>query len=628
MHLLLFLWVIAVILGECSLAYVVHLENGNRSVNTVHLTSEAVQAIEDYRYDEQAQGLYTMVTFRFDIQPSLDVAGWAQFRNEISETTDIACGNGIILCKRVEYHNCVMVPPAQINSSAAAKQTFWILKVLKRSTYDKWMTDHAIRKNGYSSNDDFFSSCVLRVFGPSSKEVSFLPAATYGFEYSSTNLLRSEDLGLISGLLDRHVLHDYKVPISSLNISTNRTLPQNDSSPKKRVQKDKLVHNLVKNALDTANSDTITKLVSFYRAFVNSHQNFSKYLEGDWSKYYTTASSGSKISKVKRRKLLNRADVTPSKLQAELGFPSDSDSDDDTDMQEQKVDIMNIKRKKHHGPVKLSAEDSHVLAMLQLEHRIRLAHKNGMQLSMKTTKEELQNPIANALFEGIPHILEKLLKYPVSRADTENMKSEFLPAVADPVLDSLDSYWREFAKDLPGLNMRQPEGGLDMEHTGISEELSLAISDEVVAELTGRITEITLPILVEGIPNIVTRELIRETVPTVTFGVTEALATGITEVVQEPINRLASEDVVKGVIPVLTIALAPIITHSLTRKPTCDYYCFYCRYEAIYCSYCKRCDTNAIHTDYYAGYYSAYYARYYTYYYGQMDPGAISGASA
>ena len=624
MNSLLCIWTIALILGECSLAYVVDLEQGNRSVTTVHLTAEAVRAIESRRYEEHTQGSYTIVTFRFDIQPSHDIAEWTKIRNEISETTDIACGNGEVLCKRVEYHNCVVVPPVQINSSVAAKQTFWVLKILKRSTYDEWMADHVIRKNGYSSNDDFFSSCVLRVFGQSSPNL--LPVATYDFHYSSPNLLMSEDLGLISDLLGKHILHDYQIPISMSNISKNQTMFQNVSSSKKGIQKDKVVHSLVKNALDAANPDTITKLVSFYRAFVNSNKNYSKYLEGDWSNYYSR--EGSESGQLKRRKLLNQVrPVAPSNLQAELGFPSDSDDDDDDEIQGRKEDIMNRRQKKIHGPVKLSDEDSHVLAMLQLEHRIRLAHKNGMQLSMKTTKEELQNPIANALFEGIPHILEKLLKYPVSRADTENMKSEFLPAVTDPVMDSLDSYWRQFAKDLPGLNMREPEGGLDMEHTGISEDLSLAISDEVVMELVGRITEIVLPVLVEGIPNIVTRELIRETVPPVTYAVTEALSTGITDVVQEPVNRLASEDVVKGVIPALTIALAPIITHSLTRKPTCDYYCFYCHHQAIYCSYCKRCDTNSIHTDYYAGYYASYYARYYTYYYGQMDPNAISGPS-
>ena len=42
------------------------------------------------------------------------------------------------------------------------------------------------------------------------------------------------------------------------------------------------------------------------------------------------------------------------------------------------------------------------------------------------------------------------------------MKSEFLPAVTDPVLDSLDSYWR-IREGFAGLNMRQPEGGLDMD---------------------------------------------------------------------------------------------------------------------------------------------------------------------
>ena len=96
---------------------------------------------------------------------------------------------------------------------------------------------------------------------------------------------------------------------------------------------------------------------------------------------------GSESGQLKRRKLLNQVrPVAPSNIQAELGFPSDSDDDDDTEIQEQKVDIMNKKQKKIHGPVKLSDEDSHVLAMVQLEHRIRLAHKNGMQLSMKTTK--------------------------------------------------------------------------------------------------------------------------------------------------------------------------------------------------------------------------------------------------
>ena len=92
MHSLLYIWTIALILGECSLAYVVDLEKGNRSVTTVHLTAEAVQAIESRRYEEHTQGSYTIVTFRFDIQPSHDIAEWTKIRNEISETTDIACG--------------------------------------------------------------------------------------------------------------------------------------------------------------------------------------------------------------------------------------------------------------------------------------------------------------------------------------------------------------------------------------------------------------------------------------------------------------------------------------------------------------------------------------------------------
>ena len=115
----------------------------------------------------------------------------------------------------------------------------------------------------------------------------------------------------------------------------------------------------------------------------------------------------------------------------------------------------------------------------------------------------------------------------------------------------------------------------------------------------------------------------RESIPQIAFGTTEALTAGITETIQGPVNRLATDDVTKGVIPAVTLALAPIITHSLSRKPRHDYYCFYCHHQAIYCSYCRRYDTESVHTDYYAGYYSSYFARYYTYYYGQMDPDGI-----
>ena len=615
-------------------------------VYAIHLNSWKDYTYE-YHYNNKEPISHTALAFKAMLNHAdMQQVKQHDLENIFPTNMYLRCGNsGKLLCSHVQFKNCVVVPPTPPSTTTMKQNELWILKILDRHSYNdmisKYLEDVAMNeyKDHMESDDGLLLSTCTLTFSNGNNIKS--PTNTsnietiYTYSYSPTSIIL-EDKDIVTDLIEKHILEDKKVYNNLKNNSNNNNKKKKNNQTRRKIdlnknytleriqRKKKEMDDLVNKGLSTANSETIQKILSLYRGFVNSHEKYSKYLQDPvYEKYFhnktstdNTIQTGQQERK-QRRSLLNKNSPAPLKVQSALGFPVGDDEEEEEDIQNHK------KIKEKHEPIKLSTEDSHVIGLLQLEHKIRMAEKSGSGMSMKTIKEEVQRPVSNALIQGIPHILHKLLKFPIARSSAENMASEILPAVTDPAMDSLDSYWRQFAKDLPGLNMRKPEGGLDMNGVGIAEDLSMSISDEVIQQLTGRIVEILEPILVEGIPNVLTRELVRESIPQIAFGVTEALTAGITETIQGPVNRLATDDVTKGVIPAVTLALAPIITHSLSRKPRHDYYCFYCHHQAIYCSYCRRYDTESVHTDYYAGYYSSYFARYYTYYYGQMDPDGI-----
>jgi hypothetical protein len=84
------------------------------------------------------------------------------------------------------------------------------------------------------------------------------------------------------------------------------------------------------------------------------------------------------------------------------------------------------------------------------------------------------------------------------------------------------------------------------------------------------------------------------------------------------ITRVATNGISANLIPSLTHSVTATISQSLTRSPRTDFYCWYCKHEKVYCSYCHAGMTAASATDYYGSYYAEYYSRYYAYWYGSV----------
>jgi hypothetical protein len=337
----------------------------------------------------------------------------------------------------------------------------------------------------------------------------------------------------------------------------------------------------VKRWLATMDDDNVLKVLSLYRAIANADVNWDKVLASTQS-----ASSDKKTGLLNRRRKLLK-----------------DDAEEETD----------------DGPVKVSKEEGQMLAMMQLENKLRAAEKAGSGMSMKTIREELEHPMANSVAYAVPQIMSRLTRYPNSEAVSASMSTSYLPAMTDPVMDQIDHRWREEASGLPGVNVRAPNTPQASDKVGLADDLGWSISDEVIEQLVGGVVEKLEPILTSGIPNIITRQVTRALYPTLTHGISQSLALGLTTEITKPLSRDSVQEIAQGLIPALTLSLAPIITHSLTRKPTHDYYCWYCVHNALYCDQCRKGSMDAKNTDYYAAYYARYFSRYYTYYYGKMD---------
>ena len=87
----------------------------------------------------------------------------------------------------------------------------------------------------------------------------------------------------------------------------------------------------------------------------------------------------------------------------------------------------------------------------------------------------------------------------------------------------------------------------------------------------------------------------------------------------KPIVDTASRILVHSLTPSLTLSLAPIITHALTRSPHEDYYCYYCETKQAYCQWCDGSRERGYASEYYARYYAMYYSRYYARFYSMVS---------
>merc|ERR1711871_564643 len=67
-------------------------------------------------------------------------------------------------------------------------------------------------------------------------------------------------------------------------------------------------------------------------------------------------------------------------------------------------------------------------------------------------------------------------------------------------------------------------------------------------------------------------------------------------------------------------AVAPSVTHAMTRAPAADYYCYFCSTKRVYCDYCDALEGAEYYRDYYSNYYVEYYSHYYAYYYSHFYP--------
>ena len=332
--------------------------------------------------------------------------------------------------------------------------------------------------------------------------------------------------------------------------------------------------------IESMSDEDIMKVLSLYRAIANARV--------DWGKFNGTVNKenknneGSKQTKHRRRVLQLNEDKTG------------------------------------QTPVKVSKAEADFLGMLQLEHKLQAAENAGTGVAMKTIREELEKPLINTLQYDVPEIMMKLLNKPTTEAIASIMQSTQLRAISEAVLDLIDTNWRN-AVNQPGVNAHKPAGSQDHHKVGLADDVAWGITEAVSEELLGSIVEKVEKKLVVDIPNIVTRNVVREMYPTMTRSLTEDLSQGIAHELEEPLTREAVQDIAQALIPALTLSLAPIITHSLTRRPSHDYYCFFCEEKQLYCEYCQKASADSAQTDYYAAYYASYFSRYYAYYYGRME---------
>ena len=160
-----------------------------------------------------------------------------------------------------------------------------------------------------------------------------------------------------------------------------------------------------------------------------------------------------------------------------------------------------------------------------------------------------------------------------------------------------------------------PEAGADQE---LAKQFSDDMAQEVVSDAVRKVHLNTVLMLRKNINvsaiqkagPLITAQVVSNVVPRVT----QALAAVLTE----SITRVAANGISANLIPSLTHSITATISQSLTRSPRTDFYCWYCKHEKVYCSYCHAGMTAASATDYYGSYYAEYYSRYYAYWYGSV----------
>eukprot|EP00943_MAST-04B_sp_MAST-4B-sp1_P004901 g4901.t1 len=148
---------------------------------------------------------YTVLAFRANLN-NVDRMELEKRRTEdrqIFEIMHIECSNNnYILCRQVEYNNCVIVP-----SSNNSNDPLWILKIFKRVEYDKMVSNHRAFNNNLrdSENSGILSTCSLS-FGPAAASNS---PSIYNFSYSPTSII-SEDYDIVSQLIEKHLFSTKK----------------------------------------------------------------------------------------------------------------------------------------------------------------------------------------------------------------------------------------------------------------------------------------------------------------------------------------------------------------------------------------------------------------------------------
>jgi hypothetical protein len=259
-------------------------------------------------------------------------------------------------------------------------------------------------------------------------------------------------------------------------------------------------------------------------------------------------------------------------------------------------------------------------SLLQMMNSIDIASKTNIGIQMRTAYEAMVEPITNALAEQMPHILFQLVKFPVSILMRDSIVESEKGMTTEPTLGQLDPNGpgapptlieessSTFAK---GTNPGQ--AGAPME--GIGNTLGMQISDSVTVELSDALWKDLQIKLEDSISNTVTRQTVRSLNHVLTSTLSHTISRLIIELSSASLTRSIAKETNKILIPSLTQSISETITHSLTRNPKSDYYCFYCEKHNIYCNLCQKETIDNYNVDWNIAYYSKYYGNYFSWYY-------------
>lgn len=165
-----------------------------------------------------------------------------------------------------------------------------------------------------------------------------------------------------------------------------------------------------------------------------------------------------------------------------------------------------------------------------------------------------------------------------------------------------------------------------------SESITKKMKQKLGTMITNAMLEKDLPNAVDQLHTVMKESIIVITNRTVSRGLTQSLTNTITQHVSfglvttigtalsKQLTSKPAKELTRFLTPTLSHEIAMVLTHSLTRAPMDDYFCYYCMNHELYCTACRAAMTKDYYQDvyiwYYAHFYSTYYAAHYSGEYG------------